>query len=103
MLAAAFPGWEDVWPLLQGHGNGGESKQGYTFDATINTLLERPRLDEQMRYDRVMARMARGTAWRPAGIELVGDTPMQDGLFLSDHFGLLASFAAGGQDGDVQT
>lgn len=42
-----------------------------------------------MRYDRVMAR-----GCRPVGIELVGDRPMKDGLFLSDHFGLLATFRA---------
>lgn len=83
-LASALPGWIDVWPLLHG-----DRDKGYTFDATINTLLERPRPDEQMRCDRVMAR-----GCRPVGIELVGDRPMKDGLFLSDHFGLLATFRA---------
>lgn len=93
MLATTLPGFVDVWHLL--HGPNGKDK-GYTFDAAINTLLERPRPDERMRYDRVMARMGaggKGKGWWPVGMEVLGREPMEDGLFLSDHFGLLATFA----------
>ena len=90
-LASTLRGWADVWPLLR---RGDSDNKGYTFDATVNSLLERPRPDERMRYDRVMARMAEGGGCRPVGIEFVGTRPTKDGLFLSDHFGLMATFGA---------
>lgn len=89
VLATALPGFHDVWPFL--HQQSGH--KGYTFDATANPLIDRPRPDERMRYDRVMARMASRSRRRPVGIELVGNEPMETGLFLSDHFGLLTTFA----------
>jgi len=38
-----------------------------------------------------MAEVA-GRGWRPRDIRLVGTDPVKGGLFLSDHFGLLATF-----------
>jgi len=62
---------------------------------------------EQMRYDRVLAKMVPG--WQPTSIEMVGTKPLDLGqtwssmpgmgataasapVFPSDHFGLIATF-----------
>ena len=70
-LAACLPGFIDVWPALR------PAEPGYTFDSAANEMLPRY---EQMRYDRLMARLpgaARG--WRPAAVELVGAAPCPAG------------------------
>ena len=70
-LAACLPGFVDVWPALR------PAEPGYTFDSAANEMLPRY---EQMRYDRLMARLpsaARG--WRPAAVELVGAAPCPAG------------------------
>jgi hypothetical protein len=87
-----------------------EEKEGFTFDGTRNTLIGMPRPDPQMRYDRVLWRGAgreeqqqqeqikgsmatvAGGGWKPRDMRLVGTKTVEGGLFLSDHFGLLAKF-----------
>lgn len=89
-LASALPDFEDLWPTL--HHN--KDKGGFTFDGTTNTLIDMPRPDSQMRYDRVLWKTGGGVAWRPTSIQLVGTRPVEGTTgFLSDHFGLLASFS----------
>jgi hypothetical protein len=82
-------GFVDVWPHLR-------RERGLTFDSSICPYI---RKHEQMRYDRVMARVVK---WVAKSIERVGHEPMdvklssrtcKGGLFLSDHFGLIATFS----------
>lgn len=84
-LARTMPDHVDVWPTLR------PEEPGYTFDIEVNTMLRRPRRDAQMRYDRVLSR--RAGRWQPERVRLVGDRPVEDGIFPSDHFGIHASFA----------
>lgn len=89
VLAAALPEFQDLWPTLQ------KDKAGYTFDGTRNDLIDMPRPDPQMRYDRVLWKKEGqgGSVWRPRDIELVGTSQAEGGGgFLSDHFALLATF-----------
>ena len=120
MLPSTLPHFEDLWPLMNKGTN--EEKEGFTFDGTRNTLIDMPRPDPQMRYDRVLWRgagqgqgqrqqqqqqqqrgmggsmalpVAAGREWKPSDMRVVGTEPMEGGLFLSDHFGLLATFTRG--------
>jgi hypothetical protein len=91
-LAEIMHGFVDVWPLLR-------TDRGLTFDSSICPYI---RKHEQMRYDRVMARVVK---WVAHSIERVGHEPLDvdlssrttagpmRGLFLSDHFGLIATFS----------
>jgi len=49
------------WEVLR------KDEKGYTFDSTVNGMLSNY---EQMRYDRVMARLSE--PWAPKSIEMVG-------------------------------
>lgn len=111
VLASALPDFQDLWPTLK---PGGKAREGFTFDGTINELIEMPRPDPQMRYDRVLFKTSKSDErdskdgeeeqrWRPTDIELLGRTPviLEEGdgsrrrsQFLSDHFGLLAHFSS---------
>jgi hypothetical protein len=42
VLKAVLPEYVDVWPALK------PDSAGYTFDSHVNTMLERPRQDEQV-------------------------------------------------------
>jgi len=61
-------------------------RPGWTIDTEKNAmLLKLRRRPEQKRYDRVLLR---GQTWQSRSIELVGQQPLREGLFASDHFGL---------------
>ncbi len=90
VLASALPDFQDLWPTLH---HEKKDKDGFTFDGTTNPLIEMPRPDPQMRYDRVLWKTGGEGAWRPSNIQLVGTRPVELTGFLSDHFGLLASFS----------
>ena len=60
---AVLEGFTDLWPSLR-------PEPGKTFDSTLNPYIEQY---EQMRYDRVMVKLA---GWRPEDIRMVGDEPL---------------------------
>jgi len=91
-----------------------EEEKGYTFDTEINTMLEGKK-HERMRYDRILFKRASGplpSPLEPLSIQIVGDSPIgaeevsdtvvrsvfstpekqPRSIFISDHFGLLATF-----------
>lgn len=83
--------FQDTWSLLR------PDDKGYTFDSTRNGVIKQY---EQMRYDRVMARL--GGGWRAASIDLLGTEAIQGEeawLRPSDHFGLIARFELQQQGG----
>jgi len=68
-LAQRAPGFVDLWPVLH------PGERGLTFDSAINPYLDQ---SEQMRYDRVIARLQ---SWRATGIARVGHESVDpDGL-----------------------
>lgn len=88
--AGLDPDFLDLWPLLRG------AAPGYTVDTERNAMLgalkDRPK---QVRFDRVLLRSP-GGALRPRSIELLGTEPLAPGCFISDHFGLRATFTLRG-------
>eukprot|EP00992_Anisonema_acinus_P006795 TRINITY_DN2326_c0_g1_i1.p1 TRINITY_DN2326_c0_g1~~TRINITY_DN2326_c0_g1_i1.p1 ORF type:complete len:241 (+),score=23.52 TRINITY_DN2326_c0_g1_i1:60-782(+) len=83
-------GWTDAW-LASNH-----QEDGYTFDAVRNTMMAARnkwaasrRL--RMRFDRAFVRL---TSYRISHVSIVGDVPIAEGLFPSDHFGLLTRLSA---------
>lgn len=68
-----IPDFVDVWQVLR------QSERGLTFDSKLNTYIGK---SEQMRYDRVMAKI-RG--WRATQIDLIGDKPVDHLVQLSAH------------------
>lgn len=76
----------DLWPVLH------PELPGYTEDTTINSMrLAQKGKEKHVRYDRILLRDDR-RRWSPCTIELLGTQPIEPELFVSDHFGLLASF-----------
>jgi endonuclease/exonuclease/phosphatase family metal-dependent hydrolase/ectoine hydroxylase-related dioxygenase (phytanoyl-CoA dioxygenase family) len=105
-LAEVLPQFVDLWPALRGRG-----EPGFTFDTVANRMLTPWHGYEQMRYDRIMARLASTpttdgsmAGWQPHSIRLLFDTPIGSTpaaanrslsptpteLYVSDHFGLVA-------------
>ena len=85
--AALDPTFVDVWPSLR------LDEPGYTVDSEVNTMrLRAMRTTSRKRIDRMFLRSQR---WQARSIELVG-THAIDGAdtFISDHFGLEATFVA---------
>ncbi len=84
--AARDPSFVDVWPALR------PDEPGFSIDSLRNPMRQRAMgKDTRKRIDRVFARTRR---WRPAAIELVGTTPIDEaGTFVSDHFGLEVELA----------
>ena len=80
----------DVWPALH-------EAPGYTIDSSVNKMLRQVRdKSDHRRLDRMFLASAR---WRATSIELVGTQPIAiDGTFVSDHFGLEATFAIASGD-----
>lgn len=70
-------------PLARSAARAGEP--GYTEDTTRNPVcfVHHGRREKHVRYDRVLAR-----GLRPRSAKLVGDAPIADGVFVSDHFGV---------------
>jgi tyrosyl-DNA phosphodiesterase 2 len=84
--AAIAPPWTDVWPLRHG------DDPGWTCDSVNNTMRARPgKPSKQRRYDRVILRDD-GHAWRVGDVARVGVAPIAPGVWMSDHFGLVADF-----------
>jgi endonuclease/exonuclease/phosphatase family metal-dependent hydrolase len=83
--AALDPRFVDVWPALHG------DAPGFTMDTDINLMrLQVKSRPTHRRIDRMFVRSAR---WQAKSIELVGTAAFDsDGTFVSDHFGLEASF-----------
>lgn len=88
VLGRHLPDFTDLWPELH------PDEKGYTFDSARNGVVRRY---EQMRYDRVMAKLGDG-GWRAVSMEMLGTEPIQgqeEWLRPSDHFGLLTRFERG--------
>ena len=82
------PLYVDLWAALH------PELPGYTEDTRVNTMrLARTKKSKQVRFDRVLLRDDSGK-WSPQGIELVGLRPLGPELFVSDHFGLMATLVA---------
>ena len=82
------PLYIDVWAALH------PGLPGYTEDTKINTMrLARTKKSKLVRFDRVLLRDDLGK-WSPQGIDLVGLRPLGPELFVSDHFGLIATLGA---------
>jgi len=83
--ATLDPQLVDTWPALRG------DAPGYTVDTDINVMRYQVKsIPTHKRIDRIFARAPH---WRPRSIELVGTTPIDaEGTFISDHFGLEATF-----------
>lgn len=82
------PRYVDLWAHLH------PQEPGFTEDTQINTMrLARTRKSKQVRFDRVLLR-DETLRWSAAAIDLVGLRPLGPELFISDHFGLLASLVA---------
>lgn len=69
-LVNIVPDFVDVWPALQ-------SDRGLTFDSAVNPYIGK---SEQMRYDRVMVRLAK---WGAASIDMFGHQAVDDLVQLS--------------------
>jgi len=67
-----IPDFLDMWQALR------PSERGLTFDSKTNPYIAKP---EQMRYDRVMAKLR---IWRATHIELIGHEPLDHLVELSD-------------------
>mmetsp|Transcript_27851 Transcript_27851/g.65702 ORF Transcript_27851/g.65702 Transcript_27851/m.65702 type:complete len:238 (+) Transcript_27851:520-1233(+) len=87
VLQKVAPDFTDLWERLR------PDEKGYTFDSERNGVI---RQYEQMRYDRVLARL--GDGWEPTAIEMVGTDKISVseglpfGVYPSDHFGLFSTF-----------
>ena len=75
--------WCDVWLTIN---KDLPEESGFTFYSKINTMLKR---DYASRLDRMFASL---TDFTVKTAELVGNEPLADGLFPSDHFGLFVEF-----------
>ena len=78
---------------------GNTEENGYTFDGTRNTLVTsrsfRSRLDRMYFYSPLTEAAARCVFDE---IVIVGQEKIADGLWLSDHFGLLSTFVIREED-----
>lgn len=106
VLIDTLRGFTDAWPADHG------DDKGYTFDVLVNEMIfdrDRP-YEERMRYDRVFHSLRPGS--RLEAISVVGNTPLDatattapaanlfgtpvkapPPAFISDHFGLLATYS----------
>lgn len=80
------PEFVDAWTALR------PGEPGHTWDIERSDMARAGSFpgEPSRRLDRVLVR---GSSWRPASIEIIGDEPVvpgQRGLFPSDHFGLVA-------------
>mmetsp|Transcript_40226 Transcript_40226/g.92478 ORF Transcript_40226/g.92478 Transcript_40226/m.92478 type:complete len:328 (-) Transcript_40226:59-1042(-) len=79
VLRAVLPQFVDVWPAVNPH------DPGYSFDGQLNGVCCSDS-QEQMRYDRILAK-----GLQPRAAQLLGKHPINDwGVCPSDHFGLVA-------------
>lgn len=82
--------YDDAWVYLK---NDNPADKGYTFDSEVNKMcVEYGSGYEQMRYDRVMVKSrSEGFGWEPCEIRLLGTQSIQEGLWPSDHFGIVVT------------
>ncbi|POM74140.1 Hypothetical protein PHPALM_8942 [Phytophthora palmivora] len=82
-------GWKDLWLSVPGN----TDENGYTFDGTCNSLVTnrsfRSRLDRMYLYT---TPSEKATAFVFDQIAIVGQQKIAEGLWPSDHFGLLSTF-----------
>jgi len=104
-LNTLLPDHIDLWLALRG------AEHGFTFDTATNEMISQEGRYERMRYDRVLVSRQMEVHLRPAAIEIVGVDPLPaergvassaqsaaTPVYVSDHFGLLATFIIlGGQ------
>ncbi|KAL4422535.1 hypothetical protein ABPG75_008732 [Micractinium tetrahymenae] len=74
--------WLDVWEQQR------PGEAGSTFDTSV-CFPKGKKCGKGARLDRVLARLE---DWEPAYIELVGQQPLAEGVWISDHLGLFARF-----------
>ncbi|OWZ00268.1 hypothetical protein PHMEG_00028579 [Phytophthora megakarya] len=81
-------GWKDLWLSMPGN----TDENGYTFDGTQNSLVTsrsfRSRLDRMYYY----AAPGKASVCQLDQIVIVGQQKIAEGLWPSDHFGLLSTF-----------
>ncbi|TMW57110.1 hypothetical protein Poli38472_003035 [Pythium oligandrum] len=85
------PHWRDLWLTVAEN----TETNGYTYDGQRNGVIKNK--SHRSRFDRMYwypGPKARVTATSPLQrIELIGTEPITDGLWPSDHFGLLSTFS----------
>ncbi|CAI5709080.1 unnamed protein product [Peronospora farinosa] len=96
MATVGLPnGWKDLWLSVPGN----TEENGYTFDGTRNTLVTsrsfRSRLDRMYFYSAPTEEAVKCVFDE---IVIVGQEKIADGLWLSDHFGLLSTFVIREED-----
>ena len=75
------PDFPDAWPTLH------PGNAGFTYDTLTNPMACTERETKQERLDRVLFR-----GLNLQSVETLGTLPLREGLFPSDHFGLLTRF-----------
>jgi tyrosyl-DNA phosphodiesterase 2 len=84
--AAITPPWTDVWPARHG------DDPGWTCDTVQNPMRACPgEPPKRRRYDRMLFRDD-ANAWHVGNVARIGVDPIAPGIWLSDHFGLVADF-----------
>lgn len=85
---------EDAWTVLNGED---PSVPGfYTEDTSINQMLldSKNGKKKQVRFDRILfVDHKKRFAWQPTSFHTLGATPVSDGIWISDHFGVSAEYA----------
>lgn len=83
-------GWKDLWLTVDGN----TEENGYTYDGHNNGLVSsrsyRSRLDRMYFYSGEEANNSDAPVFE--SIEIIGKEKITDGLWPSDHFGLLSTF-----------
>ncbi len=79
--ASLDPEFLDTWTTAH------PGEPGYTRDTLANPMGRFGREDKRERLDRILVRGLKIVA-----VEMLGTAPLREGLFASDHFGLLARF-----------
>ena len=80
--------YADVWSQLH------PDRPGFTEDTTLNAMrLAQKRKSKHVRFDRILLRDDH-RRWSPLSIDLLGREKLGPELFISDHFGLLATLLA---------
>jgi hypothetical protein len=70
------------------------NEKGYTEDTTINIMrLEHTKKEKTVRYDQLYHYYPKTPSiYSPFSCEIIGKETIGDGLWISDHFGLLSTF-----------
>ena len=76
----------DLYPTLT-HTHHTNDSAGYTYDTLVNRMASGGRKASRARYDRALARVGEGV--EVVGMRRVGMEPIGEGVWISDHFGLV--------------